>query len=139
MSIDLIRDLLAAALIVAGALVVFSAALGLLRLPDAYTRMHAATTAGVVGSGAMLLGAGLAVGTWSAFIVAALGVFFLVATVTIAAHTLGRAAYLSGAPLADKTIVDALHNVYGRYDFDNPAQQPDSEAIARRPAPARPE
>ncbi len=139
MSFELARDLLAAALIVVGALVVFSAALGLLRFPDVYTRMHAATTAGVVGSGAMLLGAGIAVGTWNALIVAALGVFFLLATVTIAAHTLGRAAYLSGAPLTDKTIVDALQDVYERHDFDRPAEQAGDDPTARRPAQARQE
>lgn len=112
MTIEAVREIVAAVLIVLGAIVVFSAALGLVRFPDAYTRMHAATKAGVVGAGSLMLGAALAVGSWGAFLVACAGVFFLVTTVTIAAHTLGRAAYLSGSPLTQNTVTDALQGVY---------------------------
>lgn len=111
-------QIIAAVFIVLSAIVIFSAAVGLLRFPDAFTRMHAATKAGVVGAGGLLMGAGIAHGSWSAVFMAGVGVFFLIATVTIAAHTLGRAAYLSGAPLADNTAVDALREVYPRNDFD---------------------
>src|SRR5690606_28586298 len=79
-------------------------------------RMHAATKAGVVGAGSLMVGAALAVGSWGAFVVAGAGVFFLVTTVTIAAHTLGRAAYLSGSPLAKNTVIDALQGVYDGAD-----------------------
>ena len=129
MNWDLLREIVAAALIVASAIVVFSAALGVARFPDAYTRMHAATKAGVVGAGGILLGCGLAVGSWPTLLAAVLGVFFLLATVTIAGHTLGRAAYLSGSPLAEDTVADALQDVYERHDFDHIASAP--------PAPAR--
>lgn len=119
MTENLILQIIAAIIIVASALVIFSAAVGLVRFPDAFTRMHAATKAGVVGAGGLLFGASLALGNWSDVFMAAVGVFFLVATVTIAAHTLGRAAYLSGAPLAENTKTDALQNVYERHDFDH--------------------
>lgn len=134
---DLVREFIAAALIVLSALVIFSAAIGLLRFPDVFTRMHAATTAGVVGSGGMMLGAGLAVGTWGTFMAAAIGIFFLVSTVTLGGHMLGRAAYLSGAPLSDQTVVDALQNVYERRPFDQPQETTGADAIAARPAPSR--
>lgn len=117
-------DLIAALLILVGAFVVFSAALGLVRFPDAYTRMHAATKAGVVGSGSIMLGAGLAAGGWPTFLIALLGVFFLLATVSLSAHALGRAAYLSGAPLAPETTHDALQGVYQRHDFDHTDPEP---------------
>lgn len=115
---DLFREILAALFLVGGAVVIFSAGVGMIRFPDAYTRMHAATKAGVVGAGGLLLGAGLAVGTLGAIITACAGVFFLFATVTIASHTLGRAAYLSGSPLADATVVNAIEDIYDRHDFD---------------------
>ncbi len=115
---DLLREVIASLLLLGGAFVVFSAALGVIRFPDALTRMHAATKAGVVGAGGLLLGAGLSVGTWGAVISALAGIFFLFATVTIAAHTLGRAAYLSGSPLADSTVIDAMEDDYERHDFD---------------------
>ncbi len=115
---DWLRELLAALFLIAGALVVFTASVGLIRFPDVYTRMHAATKAGVVGAGGLLLGGALAVGTWTAVISALAGIFFLFATVTIAAHTLGRAAYLSGSPLARSTVINAIEDVYDRHDFD---------------------
>lgn len=127
MNWDLLREIVAALLIVTSAFVIFSAALGVVRFPDAFTRMHAATKAGVVGAGGMLFGAGLAVGSWATVFTATAGLFFLVATVTISAHTLGRAAYISGAPLADATVDDALEDVYERQEVD-----PLSPAAAER-------
>jgi monovalent cation/proton antiporter MnhG/PhaG subunit len=134
-------QIIAAILIVGSAIVIFSAAVGVVRFPDAFTRMHAATKAGVVGAGGLLLGASLALGNWSDVFMAAVGVFFLVATVTIAAHTLGRAAYLSGAPLAENTKTDALQDVYERHDFDGTHQkpQPSGNPAPGRPGQARPE
>ncbi|MGE4336439.1 MAG: monovalent cation/H(+) antiporter subunit G [Pigmentiphaga sp.] len=124
---ETLRHIVSAICLVAGAFIIFSAALGMIRFPDAYTRMHAATKAGVVGAGSLLLGAALAVGTWGAVITALAGIFFLFATVTIAAHTLGRAAYLSGAPLAGSTVLDAAEDVYERHDFDG-LNRPQDEA-----------
>ena len=136
-----VLQVVAAIIIVISAIVTFSAAVGVVRFPDAFTRMHAATKAGVVGAGGLLFGASLALGSWSAVFMAAVGVFFLVATVTIAAHTLGRAAYLSGAPLAENTKMDALQNVYERHDFDgtHQATQPSASQAPGRPAQDRPE
>ena len=125
----LIIDILAALLIVIGAFVVFSAGLGLLRFPDAYTRMHAATKAGVVGAGSMMLGAGLAIGAWWALLIAILGVFFLLATLALSAHALGRAAYLSGAPLASTTTQDAMRDVYPGLHREAGATPPPDEQI----------
>lgn len=134
-------QIIAAVIIVGSAIVIFSAAVGLVRFPDAFTRMHAATKAGVVGAGGLLFGAGLALGSWGAVFMAAVGVFFLVATVTIAAHTLGRAAYLSGAPLAESTTTDALQDVYERRDFDGTQRttQPSANQAPAHPAQDRQE
>ena len=49
------RTILAAALILVGSLFALTASVGLLRLPDLYTRMHAASKAGTLGSCVMLL------------------------------------------------------------------------------------
>ena len=53
--IDMIQSYVAGILILVGAGFAFVAALGLIRLPDVYSRMHAASKAGTVGSGAMLV------------------------------------------------------------------------------------
>ena len=141
MTDNIVLQIAAAFIIVCSAFVIFSVAVGLVRFPDAFTRMHAATKAGVVGAGGLLLGAGLALGSWSTVLIAAVGIFFLVATVTIAAHTLGRAAYISGAPLAESTTTDALHDVYERHDFDGAhhATPLSASPCPDRPGQARPE
>ena len=53
--IDAFQNYLAAGLIVIGSLFALTASIGLLRLPDLYTRMHAASKAGTLGSCVMLL------------------------------------------------------------------------------------
>jgi len=111
-------EVAAGLLILSGATVVGIAGLGLVRLPDPFMRMHAATKAGVVGSGLIMLGAALAIGSVGALITGVLGVVFLLATSPIASHALGRSAYISGAPIASATVADALAGVLPRDVFD---------------------
>jgi monovalent cation/proton antiporter MnhG/PhaG subunit len=129
---SLATEILASALILLGSAVVALAALGVARLPDPFTRMHAATKAGVVGSGLLLLGAAAALGTPGAWLTAFAGIAFLLATAPIAGHVLGRAAYVAGAPIAPATVIDALSGVLDRRVFDiDPARRP----RVPRPAP----
>lgn len=139
-----VLDLLAAASLLAGGIVIALAALGVVRFPDPFTRMHAATKAGVVGAGLILLGAGLALGTVAAVLTGLAGVLFLVATTPLASHLLGRAAYVAGAPIAPATITDALAGVLDRRLFDiDPARRlrvqrkspPTSEELAMTAIP----
>jgi monovalent cation/proton antiporter MnhG/PhaG subunit len=113
-----VLEILAAALILAGGLIVAIAGVGLLRLPDPFTRMHAATKAGVLGSGMIMFGVGLSLGGAGAVLTAGAGVLFLLFTSPIASHALGRAAYISGAPIAPTTVADALSGVLPRNVFD---------------------
>ncbi len=85
-------DILAGLAILAGSFVVGTASLGLLRLRDPFLRMHAATKAGVVGSGLIVIGAALAIGGAAALVLGVLCVVFLLVTSPIASHALGRAA-----------------------------------------------
>lgn len=135
-----LREILAALLLVGGAAVVALAALGVARLPDPFSRMHAAAKAGVAGAGLLLLGAGLAFGTTAAMLTALAAVGFLVVTAPVASHALGRAAYLAGAPLGAASLADALAGVLDRRVFDiDPARTARSRPIApvtRREEPA---
>ncbi|MCM0018467.1 MAG: monovalent cation/H(+) antiporter subunit G [Tagaea sp.] len=94
------------------------AALGLVRLGDPFMRMHAATKAGVVGSGLVVLGAALALGEPAGWAIGVACVLFLLVTSPIASHALGRAAYVSGAPIAPETVADALSGALPRNVFD---------------------
>jgi multicomponent Na+:H+ antiporter subunit G len=75
------------------------AAIGLVRLPDALQRMHSATKAGTLGTALVILGAML-LGEVARPSTGLLTILFLLVTLPFGAQLLGRAAYLSGTPLA---------------------------------------
>ena len=96
-----------------GSFLMFLAGLGLLRLPDIFLRMSAATKASTLGAGLILLEAALYfedLGTTSRAIAT---IFFLLLTGPIAVHRIARAAYFDGSPLWQGTIRDDLR---GHYD-----------------------
>lgn len=85
----------ASALILAGALFSLVGALGVLRLPDCYTRMHAAGKAGALGAALILAGVATALRSplsWEALF----AMILLLATAPLAAHLIARAAYRAG-------------------------------------------
>jgi monovalent cation/proton antiporter MnhG/PhaG subunit len=134
-------EMLAALLLVSGAAIALIAAIGVARLPDAFLRMHAATKAGVVGCSLMLLGAGFAFGTPEAWLRIAAIVIFLLITVPISSHALGRAAYLGGAAMWSGTQLDELKGVLPRHGVDEtPAQDipPGEPAAMSHSSPAGP-
>ena len=99
-------------LFVIGAFLMFLAGLGLLRLPDVFLRMSAATKASTLGAGFILLAAALVfedLGTTSRAIAT---VFFLLLTGPVAAHRIARAAYIDGVHLWKGTVRDDLKNHY---------------------------
>ncbi len=93
-------------LLVAGGLFSVLAALGILRLPDFYTRMHAASKAGTIGSGLVLIAAGLGSQDPAILIRALAGFVFFILTAPVSAHLLARAAHLSRVPLAKISVRD---------------------------------
>jgi multicomponent Na+:H+ antiporter subunit G len=88
-----IAQYIAAGLILLGALFSVLAAVGLLRLPDVYTRLHAASKAGVVGAGLIFLAVAFASGDISIIVRSVFGVLFLLLTTPVSAHLLAKAAY----------------------------------------------
>ena len=86
----------AAVLMVLGAAFCVLATLGILRFPDVYTRLHAASKAGPLGAGLILLSAAFASGDPMIGVRSAMGFLFLVATSPVSAHLLARAALMVG-------------------------------------------
>jgi multicomponent Na+:H+ antiporter subunit G len=87
-------------LMIGGALFSLVAAIGIVRLPDLYCRMHAASKAGTVGSGLLLLAAGIHAEEAPILARAIAGFIFFLLTAPIAAHLLARAAHQTGHRLA---------------------------------------
>ena len=105
---DALVDLLVAALLLLGALFAFVAGVGLIRLPDLYTRMHAASKAGTLGSGVLLIALAVHDGTAGTASRALAGVVFFLLTAPISAHLLARAAYSVGYRMWDRSIMDEM-------------------------------
>ena len=99
---------LVAAFIILGAFFAFVAALGVIRLPDFYMRVHAATKAGAFGATLMLIAAALYFGNLRAIVMAVITIVFFYLTAPVAGQALSRAAYRRGTKLWDKTRVDEL-------------------------------
>jgi multicomponent Na+:H+ antiporter subunit G len=84
------------------------AALGIVRLPDALTRMHAATKAGTLGVGLLVVAEVVCYHDLGISLRAATIIFLLLLTTPVAAHLIGRASYLSGVQLSSRTWIDEL-------------------------------
>ncbi len=100
--------------LVVGVFLVGVAVLGVLRFQDTLQRMHASTKAGTLGSGFVVVGAMLIRAESAMTVVGSLTLLFLLLTVPIAAHLLGRAAYVSGADLSGVEERDELQGVLER-------------------------
>lgn len=84
----------------------FFGVLGLVRLPDVYNRLQAATKCVTFGSAGIMFGVFILNGFNSFGFKALLGIAFIFLTSPVAAHVIARAAHRSGVPLAKQTIID---------------------------------
>lgn len=95
----ILLDVLSGVLLAAGALLLLSGAVGLLRFPDFYTRIHAAGITDSAGAGLLLLGL-LAQGAgWATAIRLLIIMVFLAVTSPTATHLLAHAARRDGVPV----------------------------------------
>ena len=81
-------------------------ALGLVRLPDVYNRLQAATKCVTLGTCSILFGTFLVVGPVAAGMKALLCIVFLLLTSPVAAHAIARGAHRAGVKLSKESVVD---------------------------------
>ncbi len=97
-------------------------AIGVLRLPDVYTRSHAGTKSATL---AVLL---TLTGTFIYFwltdhyisIRLILGIVFVFLTAPVAGHLITRAAYRSKVPLTETSVEDELKKVLNEESYNDP-------------------
>ncbi len=110
MNVSVIINILIGFFILAGAVLCLIATFGVIRLPDVYTRNHAASKAATLGVMFILLGTFLYFyaleGHFNSRLI--LGIVFLFMTSPVSGHLINRAAYHSGVKLWDKTVRDDL-------------------------------
>ncbi len=103
-----VRDLLAIIALTIGLFFMFVGVLGVLRLPDAYSRMHAASKCTTLGLTGMLIAAGLHLWTLDVVAKSATVIIFTYIATPIGAHLLAKAAHHGKLLLWDRTLSDEL-------------------------------
>lgn len=122
-----------AILILVGAIFSLISAIGGIRLPDVYTRSHAASKSSTLGVLCALVGTLLffliSDGYFSIRLI--LGIFFVFLTAPVAAHVLCRSAYRNDVPMVG-TAEDELKDYY----MENENTDEDNEEVTENEAPA---
>ncbi len=100
-------DIFGQSLALLGAVLTLLAAIGVVRFPDALTRMHALTKASTVGFALVALGAAFTLHTANDITSALLAAALQIITLPVAANLIARSAYWShGIERADDTVDD---------------------------------
>lgn len=105
-------DILATVAVVLGTLLGLLSAVGIARMPDVYIRLSVASKASSLGIALLMLGVAAHFDDLSVTVRALIVVVFLFLTTPVAAQVIGRAAYMTGAPLAPGTEPDDLAGCY---------------------------
>jgi multicomponent Na+:H+ antiporter subunit G len=98
-----------ALLLFAGTFFALVAALGVVRMPDIYMRLSAASKASTLGASCILAAVALYFANTAVTGKVVAIIAFTLLTAPVAAHMLGRAAYFSGEPLWYRSKVDDLN------------------------------
>lgn len=120
--IDAILTVLVGLLMIFGGGFSLVAAIGLNRLPDLYSRMHSASKAGTLGSGAVLIALAIHTDDIATMTRALAGFVFLLLTAPIAAHLLAKAAYEAGYRMWSGSVRDDMHKTIERPETADPQQ-----------------
>ncbi|MBU0711404.1 monovalent cation/H(+) antiporter subunit G [bacterium] len=100
------RELIGMIFILLGIMFDFFGVLGLVRLPDVYNRLQAATKCVTFGSAGILFGVFIIQGFNNFGFKVILGIVFIFLTSPVSAHAISRAAHRSKIPLAKESVVD---------------------------------
>lgn len=101
--------------IVGGLLFNFIGCLGLVRLPDVYNRLQAATKCTTMGTCGILFGVFImSIGEPGVAVKALLCIVFLLLTSPVGAHAIARAACIKGIPLCEETVVNKYSEEKGK-------------------------
>lgn len=100
----MMAELIGSVIILIGAVFLFSAGLGMLRMPDAFTRIQAGTKASTLGNTLVLAGLAFYHPDWSLKLI--IIIYFVLMTNPISSHALARAAQALQNQLTRPNAVD---------------------------------
>lgn len=102
------KEWLTALLVVVSTGFMLLAAVGVVRMPDVYSRLQVTTKASTLGAGLVLLAVAFHFADTAIFTRVLLGIAFLALTQPIAAHMIGRAAYINRVEMWERTVENDL-------------------------------
>jgi multicomponent Na+:H+ antiporter subunit G len=105
-----VSQVIVTALMLTGTALMLVASIGVLRMPDLFTRMQATTKAASLGVGLLLIAAAVHFGDTGVTTRVLAATAFILLTTPIAAHLIGRAAYFLGVPLWEGSVRDELRS-----------------------------
>ena len=108
MTNQLILDTLAVFFLIGGLFFMLVGAIGVLRLPDAYHRLHAASKCSTLGMMGLALAACLHVGTADVVAKSIAVILFIFVSTPVGSHMLAKAAHRDKADQWDGTLSDEL-------------------------------
>jgi len=90
-------------LVLGGCFFALLAAIGVVRFPDCYCRLHAATKAGAFGGTLLAIAVGITFASWATWIEILLLIALFYTTMPVAAHLIARASRRAGIPPTKET------------------------------------
>jgi multicomponent Na+:H+ antiporter subunit G len=99
-------DIIGNLFLIGGALFLFSAGLGVLRMPDTYNRIQTGTKATTLGTIMILIGLAFLHPAWTFKLI--ILIFFVMLTNPVSSHALARASHAIGIHETSSTVIDRL-------------------------------
>jgi len=118
-----ISEIIGNLLLITGSVFLFSAGLGVLRMPDTYNRIQTGTKATTLGTILVLIGLAFLHPAWTFKLV--ILIFFVMLTNPVSSHALARASHAIGIHETESTVVDQLEQT------EEPAEAADSHTIKK--------
>lgn len=108
MTLDDILDIVSAVLVLGGAFLTLAAGIGLIRFPDALSRLHAATKPQILGLILVVIAIAIEARSWTTLLALVPVVLFQMLLAPTASHMIGRAGYRLGDFRPELSLVDEL-------------------------------
>lgn len=122
-------DWITSIIVLAGSGFFLLAGIGILKLPDLYTRTSASTKAATLGLTLSLSGVAVHYGDLSITTQVIITILFVLITAPVSSHLISRAAYFVGIPLWEKTHINDLAGHYHKdsHELDSTVSSTDSD------------
>ncbi len=102
-------EVLASLSLIIGTFFIAVSAIGLIRMPDVYSRLHAVTKSSTFGIAGVLLGSAIVFGTAGENVyVEILTMWFVFMTNPVGGHMIARSAYLAGVRMTHISVIDEM-------------------------------